>query len=291
MHIVRTFDESALTTPLGYSGGHSEGYGRASLIDQMVAGCVHTGIGICQLEPDGLLAPHVHSYEEAFYILEGEVLAGIDGRHYRFGPGDYGIIPMGQLHAWRNVGSTRVRWHETVSPQPRPAGHPEPDTFFMPGSAPTDGEPPDLADPLTRCLGHFDLSLLPPPSQLQMDGYRGDSVQGISLKMMVDRLLGAQHLTTFMVQFQPDGAGNVHDHPLEETYFFLSGEAKGILDGQTYQVKAGDFVWTSVGGTHGFFNTGSEPVRWLETQAPQPPAQQAFRFNAHWQYLAEKLKK
>ena len=63
-----------------------------------------------------------------------------------------------------------------------------------------------------------------------------------------------------------------------------------VLDGERYPVKAGDFVWTSVGGTHGFFNTGDVPVRWLETQSPQPPAQQAFRFNAHWHYLANKLR-
>lgn len=288
MHHITTFDEAALRTPQNYTD-HSEGFTRAALADHTLTGCVHTGIGICRLDAGGMIAPHLHSFEEAFYILEGEVLANIDGRDYRLVQGDYGVIEVGYVHAWRNVSSTPVRWHETVSTQPRPLDHPEPDTFFLEGSAPTEAEPPDLQDPRTRCLGHFDLSHLPPPAQLQMDGYRGSSVEGISLRMMVDRFLGGLHLTTFMVQFQPGGAGNVHDHPFEETYFILSGEAEAILDGQKYQVKAGDLVWTSVGGTHGFFNVGSEPVRWLETQAPQPPPQQAFRFNSHWEYLAEKI--
>jgi quercetin dioxygenase-like cupin family protein len=26
-------------------------------------------------------------------------------------------------------------------------------------------------------------------------------------------MLGAQHLTLFMVEFQPGGEGNIHDHP------------------------------------------------------------------------------
>ena len=66
-------------------------------------------------------------------------------------------------------------------------------------------------------------------------------------------------------------------------------EAEAILDGQQHHVKAGDVVWTGVGSAHGFFNRGTTPVRWLETQAPQPPAQQSFRFPSDWEYLAEKL--
>src|SRR5712691_753594 len=161
--------------------------------------------------------------------------------------------------------------------------------FFKEGDAPTTGSRPDFRDPTTRYLGHFDNSHMPPHSQLQMDGYRGSNIFGISLKMLVDRMLGSQHLTLFMVEFQPGGEGNIHDHPFEETYFFLNGEAEAILDGQKYHVKAGDYVWTSVGGTHGFFNKGNVPMRWLETQTPQPPNQQAFRFPADWAYLATKL--
>ena len=35
------------------------------------------------LEPGGWLAPHVHSFEEALYVLEGELLVEIDGRIHR----------------------------------------------------------------------------------------------------------------------------------------------------------------------------------------------------------------
>lgn len=288
MHVVKRFDESTMDEPTGYAE-HSEGYSRASLADHSIADCVHMAVGICELAPGGTLRPHVHSYEEGFYILEGTVLTTIDGRNHRFGPGDYGIAPMGALHAWRNDGLEPVRWLDMLSPQPRPPDHPEADTFFLPaGNVPEYGEPADLQDPLSRHVGHFDESQLPPPAQLQMDGYRGGNVDGVSIKMMVDRLLDAQHVTMFIVQFQPGGQGNEHDHPFEESYFFLQGEAEAVLDGQRYRVKAGDFVWTSVGGTHGFFNTGDIPVRWLETQSPQPPDQQGFRFNANWHYLANK---
>lgn len=287
MHHVAHYTQAPFQVPPAYEA-HSQGYTRVALVDHTM-GAVHTGLGYCQLEPGGTLNPHVHFYEEAFYILEGQVLGSIDGRNYLFGPGDYGIIQAAVSHAWRGIGNQPVRWLEMLSPQPKPAGQ-ERDTFFLPGATvPNEGQAPDLRDLTTRFLGHFDNSQMPPPSQLQMDGYNGGNIYGISLKMLVDRMLGAQHLTLFMVEFQPGGDGNIHDHPFEETYFLLSGEAEAILDGKSYHVKAGDYVWTSVGGTHGFFNRGTVPVRWIETQTPQPPNQQAFRFPADWAYLARKL--
>jgi mannose-6-phosphate isomerase-like protein (cupin superfamily) len=287
MHHVGRFDASSLRIPAEYEG-HSQGFSRAVLIDNTV-GSVHMGHGICQLLPDGTLDRHVHSFEEGFFVLEGRILIDLDGRSYELGAGDYGTIPVSTPHAWRGVGAEPARWLEMLAPQPKPPDGAR-DTFFLPsGNPPPAGEPLDVRDPRTRWLGHFEDRQLPPPSQLQMDGYRGGNIHGISLKMLVDRMLGAQHMTLFMVEFQPGGEGNVHDHPFEESYFILRGEAEAVLDGERYAVGPGDIVWTGVGGTHGFFNRGTEPVRWLETQAPQPPAQQAFRFKDDWEYLSEKL--
>ena len=47
---------------------------------------------------------------------------------------------------------------------------------------------------------------------------------GISVKMLVDRVFGAELLTMFTVDYEPGGSAQVHDHPFEETYFFLDGE-------------------------------------------------------------------
>jgi quercetin dioxygenase-like cupin family protein len=287
MHHVANYDKASFQVPSAHEK-HSQGYSRVALVDHTLAGAVHTGLGLRKLEAGCTLNPHVHFYEEAFFILEGQVLESINGHDYQLGPGDYGIIQVGVPHALRNVGEHSVRWLEMLSPQPKAPGQ-ERDTFFKTETALIQGTPPDFRDPMTRYLGHFDDSQMPPPSQLQMEGYRGSNIFGISLKMLVDHMLGAQHLTLFMVEFQPGGEGNIHDHPFEETYFLLSGEAEAILDGKTYHVKAGDSVWTSVGGMHGFFNKGTVPVRWIETQAPQPPKQQGFRFPADWAYLAEKL--
>ena len=247
------------------------------------------GLGLCQLLPEGRLNAHVHSYEEAFFILEGQVLGSIDGKTYQFGPGDYGIIQVGAPHAWRNAEAQPVRWLEMQAAQPKPPERGR-DTFFLKeNNVLNEGVRPDWRDPRTRGIGHFDDAQLPPSGKMQMEGDRGGNIHGISLKMLIDHSLGAQLLTLFMVQFAPGGEGVVHDHPFEESYFLLSGEAEALLDGKRYHVKAGDVVWTGVGSTHGFFQRGDVPVRWIETQAPQPPRQYSFRFPADWDYLEEKL--
>jgi mannose-6-phosphate isomerase-like protein (cupin superfamily) len=103
--------------------------------------------------------------------------------------------------------------------------------------------------------------------------------------MMVDSDQGALLTTMFMVQYEPDGVAGPHDHPFEETYLFLEGEAEAVFDGVTYRLKAGDAAFAGVGCVHGFRNVGDGPVRWLETQAPQPPGRHSYRFVRDWDYL------
>jgi quercetin dioxygenase-like cupin family protein len=61
------------------------------------------------------------------------------------------------------------------------------------------------------------------------------------------------------------------------------------MDGQTYTAKPGDVLWTSVGCVHTFINVGNQPVRWLETFAPIPPAENVFRFMRDWEKRAREL--
>lgn len=42
------------------------------------------------------------------------------------------------------------------------------------------------------------------------------------------------------------------------------------------------------GSTHGFFNSGSGRVRWVETQAPQPPALHSYRWPGQWEHLKQR---
>jgi mannose-6-phosphate isomerase-like protein (cupin superfamily) len=73
-----------------------------------------------------------------------------------------------------------------------------------------------------------------------------------------------------------------HDHTFEESYYIVSGAVDATADGRTYHLTAGSVIWTGVGCIHSFANVGDEPVRWIETQAPLPPAKEVFRFERDW---------
>jgi quercetin dioxygenase-like cupin family protein len=268
---------------------------------------VHTGFGICTLDGRGSIAPHVHSFEESFYVIEREVDVTTSEGTFRLLPGDYGLVPVGVPHSWRGGGTT-ARWAEMNAPQPRSRhGY---DTFFVGSSTLADSKFPsslagegqgggckiDVRDPRTRSFGHIEPSNMDVTQQTQDKLAVSASMRtallvysGITVKMMVDSDLGAQLSTMFMVEYQPGGIAQPHDHPLEETYYILEGEVEAMADDEVFTLGEGDVFWTGVGCVHAFENKSRGRVRWLETQSPQPPANHSYRFNRDWEYLAGRL--
>lgn len=264
---------------------HSAGYTHESLIGPET-GSVHTGLSVNELAPGGTIDPHVHSYEEGFYLLGGQAIVTIGGSSHLLGTGDYAAVKVGTPHAWRAVGSTPARWLQMASPQPKPLGA-ERDTFFLKDRSIAQSAPPlDLKDVKGNLLGHFDAGQIPPPGQ-RPPAVTG--LEGVFLKWLIDEDFGARHHRLLFIEYQPGVTLGLHDHTFEEAYFILSGEVQGTLDGQTYIGKPGDVFWTGVGCVHGFANVGTQPVTWLETFAPQPPKENVFRFMAEWERRAREL--
>jgi quercetin dioxygenase-like cupin family protein len=284
MHYFGKFQESSLVAHPVFDG-HSSGYTHASLIAH-TTGSVHTGLSINELAPGGTIAPHVHSFEEGFYLLSGEAVVSINDQAYRLRAGDFGVAKVGALHAWRQAGSVPVRWLQMAAPQPKPVGK-ERDTFFQKGGvAPGEAKPLDLNDLRGNLLGHFDASMIPPVAQRTNVA---PGLEGVFLKWMIDEHFGARHHRMLFIEYQPGVSIALHDHTFEEAYFILTGEVQGTMDGRTYLAQPGDVLWTSVGCVHTFVNVGSEPVRWLETFAPIPPAENVFRFMRDWDKRQKEL--
>ena len=103
------------------------------------------------------------------------------------------------------------------------------------------------------------------------------------LRWLLDERAGARHHRLALIEYLPGDRIGLHDHAFEESYFVLSGEVEATLDDQQYVARAGDVLWTGVGCVHAFVNTGAAPVRWLETFAPLPPQENAFRFFTEWE--------
>jgi quercetin dioxygenase-like cupin family protein len=301
-HLVRRAGAGALQPTseavAGPAGSPEEagatGFARSSLVDE-AAGAVHTGFGTCELAPGGSVPAHVHSFEESFFVLEGEAVVESPEGAFRVRAGDYGLLPVGVPHAWSNQGPGSARWADMLAPQPRARyGH---DTFLVPppktAAAPL---PVDVRDPRTRSFGHVEPANMDPARQTQDQLAVSASMRtallvysGITVKMMVDPDLGAVLSTMFMVQYEPRGVAGTHDHPFEETYLILEGEVEASFDGERHRLAAGDLAWAGAGCVHGFSNPAEVPVRWLETQAPQAPGRHSYRFTRDWDYLREAL--
>jgi len=271
--------------------GRGDGFAACALVDGST-GSTHMRLALCTLA-DGHLDAHVHSYEESFYVLEGQPVLYLNGRGTELAPGACGVVPVGVPHAWRGNG----RWIEMVAPRPRADGS---DTFFL-GPAPDDGPVAlDVRDPRNRNLfllteGEMDLERLKVGAAVGAPTVSASmatavlAYSGIAVKMLVDQRLDAQLHTMFMVDYQPGAVAHPHDHPFEESYFMLDGEVEVVANGDRYTLRPGDAFWTATGCVHAFYETRGGRVRWLETSAPAPPPRHSYRFERDWDYLGERL--
>jgi quercetin dioxygenase-like cupin family protein len=288
-HLVRRSGELEPPAP---QGSTAEGMRRWSVVDEHTPAAVHTGFAIVELDSGGRIPWHVHSYEDSLYVLEGEVVVDTGEGANLLRPGNYGVTPVGAPHALRNVSDAPVRWAGMWAPQPR--SRVQGDTYAVPALPEREPTPIDMRDPRTRSFGHID------PANMEVDKQTQDMLavsasmrtallvySGITVKMMIDGDLGAQLLTMFMVQYEPRGLAGRHDHPFEETYLILEGETEAEFDGERYRLVPGDVAWAGVGCIHAFTNPGPGIVRWLETQAPQPPSRHSYRFARDWGYLTD----
>ncbi len=277
--------------------GNSDSFSRCCVVGADT-GSVHMGVGLCALPSGGRVDSHIHSCEESFYILEGEPTLILDGRAYSLVPGACGLIPVGVPHAWLGPMQGTARWIDMTAPQPR--AQEEDDTFFLGPPAGYQSVELDIRDPRSRNLfrmadSDIDLDVLKRGAAVNAPTVSASmstallAYSGIALKMLVDQRLDAQLHTIFMVQYQPGGVAQPHDHPMEESYTILDGEVEAVADGKRYTLRVGDVFWTGVGCTHAFYNTSRRTVRWLETQSPQLPTRHGYRFNRDWDYLREKL--
>jgi quercetin dioxygenase-like cupin family protein len=300
VHHVTHIDWSFADHPLPASET-SSGLARQVLVGP-AQGAVHTELAAGGFAPGGWLRRHVHSFEEALYVLQGTLAIEIGGAVHRLVAGDYALMTIGTWHALANGGDEQVRWLSVNTPQRLPVDAGRKDTFFARGAFDAAAlvaaaTRPRMGDPTTRFVGHYEGT----PPQLEAlrvdDPARGrrpvgmdvalQVYSGISVKMLVDRVFGSDLLTMFTVDYEIGGAAQAHDHPFEETYVFLAGEVNAELDGTAHTFRPGDVVFAGVGSLHGFWNEGTGRVRWIETQAPQPPVRHAYRWAPTWTRFEE----
>ena len=152
---------------------------------------------------------------------------------------------------------------------------------------------PDFEDPRTRFVGHFKEQNPMVRRKVEVHGvtlYHGLSVYRI-MGGDLGQEFGVQHFYMHRGEMSVGGSRGYADHPLEESYFVLSGEVDIGIEGEQYHLRPGDVAWTGVGTGHAFFQSGEVPWRWIETQAPQYPLRNATRNYAEWDNLGNKSRR
>ena len=274
MHVAGRLADVPVETPT--LGGAAHGLTRRRIVGRE-GGSVHQDVVVAELEPGGVIGIHLHAYEQALYVLGGELEMTAAGTVEPLVADDHVFIERGVAHGYRNVSDRTARWFEVSAPQPGGALQ---DTVVV------TGEPPVIEVEHPYRKGHFDVESLPAPSAtIGLAGFGNANVGGAALEILVGPATGSSQLNLMVVQYAPGGFITEHDHAFEEAFFFLTGEIEALLDGETKILGAGDYCWSAVGSMHALTNRSDQPVRWLETQTPQPPSRHQARFIADWQRL------
>jgi mannose-6-phosphate isomerase-like protein (cupin superfamily) len=297
MYHVTRIDDARNELPTDYEA-RSKGFSRQLLVGAST-GSPHMGLAACQLEVKGSIDSVVHSYENSLYVTAGELAIHVQGKTQLLGRDDCLNVPVGAPYSIRALDGP-VSWLQMSAPAPF-VDRRRQDTFFT-GDEVDFGAAalPDLRDPRNLNAFHFDaesmdLSRLAVGSKVDAPTVSASmatallAYSGIGVRMLVDQRLGAQLHTMFMVEYQPTAIAHPHDHPFEEAYIFVEGQVHALIEGDELVLGPGDVLWAGVGADHGFHNRSEGLVRWVETQAPQPPAQHSYRFSRDWEYLAAVL--
>jgi quercetin dioxygenase-like cupin family protein len=129
------------------------------------------------VSPRGKATPlHLHPTEdESFYVIEGELMAHVDGRELTAGPGGFVSFPRGTPHAFTIV-SEQARFLTLFTPGPVAA-----EAFFHDGGEPAQGDrmppegPLDIARIKASAEKHGSVQLLGPPPFAQPAAAAGAS--------------------------------------------------------------------------------------------------------------------
>lgn len=103
---------------------------------------------------------------------------------------------------------------------------------------------------------------------------------GVSTRMRVSRLTGAEALTVFEQWCEPGLGAPTHWHPVEEVLTVLSGSADLWIEDEQRRAEAGQSVVIPAKRRHGFRNAGDGQLRMLAILA-------APIFEAHYDDRSE----
>jgi quercetin dioxygenase-like cupin family protein len=196
--------------------------------------------------PAGWSGPplHHHDFDEAFYVLAGELTFQLGEERRRAGPGALAFAPRGSVHTLANHGETDARYLLVITPggfERYFAGDtPYPETIVVgpqiDPAAPV-GEPIAAPDGRIRVLLH------------------GEQSGGVVSVM--DNDVPADARGPFL-----------HTHEFAETFCVTEGELTFQLDDELVTFGAGEVAYAPPGVPHTFTNRSGAPARFVLVCTP-----------------------
>jgi quercetin dioxygenase-like cupin family protein len=203
---------------------------------------------------------HHHEFDEAFYVLDGEITFQVRDELFAAGPGALAFAPGGVPHTLATLGDAPARYVLLCTP----AGF---EAYFGCLAAEAAGEDPPAwalapTPPVTTIGGHIgerdDVDAATPiaPAGGRVDvlvhGEQNDGRVGV----MLSRL--------------PAGATGpaLHHHAFDEMFYVLEGEITFQVEAELVTKGPGDLVFVPGGVAHTLANLGDAPARYLLAVTP-----------------------
>ncbi|HEY2268722.1 MAG TPA: cupin domain-containing protein [Streptosporangiaceae bacterium] len=254
MSFIRTFDPDAL---------------RPDRFDYQVLADFESCVAIGARIPAGQRrgGRHVHTCDQLFYVISGQMELEMDGTGYTVPAGSVAFIPAGLPHAsWNSSDADEIHL-DLMTPPPRPG---QPLSAPREPAAQTAREVPG-GQPARGYVKSREL--LP---QLE-------PAEGFSLTSLADRSTGSEQMSVRLAEGTPGGAGSSwHIHEFDLFYLVLEGTL-GVEVAHT-RLEAGplSFLRLPAGIPHRYWNGGTSPERHVAVLVPEPLAGQRADIGVHF---------
>ena len=299
-YVTKIDDSDAPTTPASLRGplGGLPPPGPRDPPDRLAP---HDPVGRSPRRRTVTSTPVLHSFEFSLYVFSGASRSRRSGRRRRLDADHCIVIPLGTdlLAARRSTGP--CEWLQMASPAEIDDGRRQ-DTFFT-GETLVESSPmlPDMRDPRNRNAVRFDADsmdlrrLAGGVGRQRPDGVaqHGDGPARLQRHRREDAdrpAAWAPNSTRCSSSTtSPPPSPTPTTTPSRRRTSSSRARSTPWSTASSMVLHPGDVLWAGVGADHGFENRGAGLVRWIEVQAPQPPARHSYRFSREWEHLAAKL--
>ena len=212
--------------------------------------------------PAGWAGPplHHHDFDEAFYVVDGELTFQLGDALFTAGPGALAFAPGGVEHTLANLGDAPARYVLLCTP----AGF---ERYFARLAAESAGEDPPA----------WALAPTPPVTTIggQIGG-RDDLVSATAIAPAGGRIevlvRGEQSGGRIAVMENRVGVGfagpRLHHHDFDELFYVLDGELTFQLGDEVFTRRAGELAFAPRGVHHTFANHSGAEARTLIVCTP-----------------------